>query len=232
MKSYAKLPFFFDSYKLQQELASCMHRWNDHFNTENYTGGWSTIALRKGIENNHLASAGNTSTSKFIDTPLLANLVYTKDVINCIEAPKLAIRYMRLTPGSEIKPHKDFDLVFWDGYARLHIPVLTNQLVEFTVDGKNLAMKAGECWFADFSKTHAVHNKGVTDRIHLVIDCEVNEWMKSLFVQEGILNSEEQTPNPFLQMPASAQYQIIENLKNMATETSLLEADKLQKLIS
>jgi hypothetical protein len=232
MKSQARLPFFFDAKKLHQELKNCTHTWNQHFNTENYTGEWSTIPLRKASKSHHLASAGHAGTSSFVDTPLLANLTYTKDVLHTIEAPKLAIRYMRLTPGSEIKPHKDFDLVFWDGFVRLHIPILTNPLVEFTVNGQSLPMKAGECWFADFSKTHSVHNKGVVDRIHLVIDCAVNDWMKALFVQEGILKPEEEAPNPFLEMPASAQLQIIENLKSMGTETALLEAKKLQKLSS
>ena len=209
-----------------------MDAWHHHFNTDNYSGEWSIITLRKAKGSNHLASAGNLSTSEYEDTPLMEDLKYTKEVLNHLEAPKLAIRYMRLTPGSEINPHKDYDLVFWDGYVRLHIPILTNEQVEFIIDGEKLPMKTGECWFGDFSKTHTVCNKGVSDRVHLVIDCQVNNWMESLFEQEGILEPGEQAPDPFLQMPASAQLQIIENLKNMATETSLLEANKLQKLIS
>jgi hypothetical protein len=37
-------------------------------------------------------------------------------------------------------------------------------------------MKEGECWYLRLSDPHSVSNKGNKDRIHLVIDIEVNSW--------------------------------------------------------
>jgi hypothetical protein len=41
-------------------------------------------------------------------------------------------------------------------------------------------MHEGECWYLDLSLPHWVENRGARDRVHLVIDCEVNEWLLEL----------------------------------------------------
>jgi quercetin dioxygenase-like cupin family protein len=38
-------------------------------------------------------------------------------------------------------------------------------------------MHEGELWYLDFSQKHRVENNGATDRIHLVMDCKVNDWL-------------------------------------------------------
>jgi hypothetical protein len=51
--------------------------------------------------------------------------------------------------------------------------------VEFYVDDMRVVMEPGECWYLDLSRPHRVHNRGSTDRVHLVVDCRVNEWLTS-----------------------------------------------------
>ena len=46
-------------------------------------------------------------------------------------------------------------------------------------------MKEGECWYLDLSLPHWVENHGKTDRIHLVIDCLVNDWLRELILNEA-----------------------------------------------
>jgi hypothetical protein len=41
-------------------------------------------------------------------------------------------------------------------------------------------MNEGEGWYLNLSLPHRVENNGTTDRVHLVIDYVVNEWMRSL----------------------------------------------------
>jgi len=48
-------------------------------------------------------------------------------------------------------------------------------------------MKAGECWYLDLSLPHWVENHGSTDRVHLVIDCDVNEWLRKIILAEDSL---------------------------------------------
>jgi len=64
--------------------------------------------------------------------------------------------------------------------ARLHFPIVTNDMVMFTVwdtDGveQNVSMSVGECWFLDTRKPHKAVNFGSEDRIHLVVDVVTKE---------------------------------------------------------
>jgi len=229
MKNYAKLPFEFDKVILQKELRELVTKWESHFNTAYYDGDWSGIPLRKPKDITHQVSPGNAASEDFEDTSILQQLPYTSQVLEAIEAPKLSIRYLRLTSGSVIKPHKDYDLVFEDGYVRLHIPIVTNDQVEFIVDNEKLELKSGECWFADFSKTHSVSNHGPTDRVHLVIDCNVNEWLTNLFKEIGILPLAEQAISPYDQYDEHTKKQMIEQFIEMGTETSLEMAEAIRK---
>jgi hypothetical protein len=66
------------------------------------------------------------------------------------------------------------------GDVRLHIPVVTNPSVEFYLAGRRVPMQAGECWYLDLSLPHRVQNLGASERVHLVIDCVLNDWLRAL----------------------------------------------------
>lgn len=53
---------------------------------------------------------------------------------------------------------------------RTHIPIITNDLVTFTIDGESKHLKEGEIWEINNTKEHSVDNNGKMDRIHLIID--------------------------------------------------------------
>ncbi|WP_339705616.1 aspartyl/asparaginyl beta-hydroxylase domain-containing protein [Algoriphagus aquimarinus] len=44
-------------------------------------------------------------------------------------------------------------------------------------------MKEGECWYLRLSDPHRVLNEGETDRIHLVMDLKVNDWLRGIMGQ-------------------------------------------------
>jgi hypothetical protein len=81
---------------------------------------------------------------------------------------------MRLTPGSRIKEHTDLELSFEDGVVRIHIPVITNPDVEFYLNGAHVTLAAGTAWYLRLSDRHSVFNGGNADRVHMVIDADVN----------------------------------------------------------
>ena len=91
------------------------------------------------------------------------------------------MRLLKLAPGSNIKEHSDYNLSYEDGEVRVHIPIQTNQEVEFAVAGQPLPLSEGDCWYINFNLPHRIHNRGVTDRVHLVIDCGLNEWLRGMF---------------------------------------------------
>ena len=84
---------------------------------------------------------------------------------------------MLLGAGARIKEHKDYFMGFEEGVIRLHIPVLTNPNVEFYLANERVQMHEGELWYLDFSQKHRVENNSEEDRIHLVMDCKVNNWL-------------------------------------------------------
>jgi hypothetical protein len=90
-----------------------------------------------------------------------------------------------------IKEHTDHKLGFEDGEVRVHIPVVTNPDVEFVLNNVRVDMKEGECWYHNFNLPHHIANRGQSDRIHLVVDCVVNDWLREVLIaadSESILN--------------------------------------------
>ena len=97
---------------------------------------------------------------------------------------------MKLAAGSQIREHRDYDLGVKEGQLRLHIPITTNPEVQFFLDAHRLELKAGECWYLDLSLPHWVENRGTIDRIHLVIDCKLNDWLRDLLPPDESIESE------------------------------------------
>jgi ABC-type polysaccharide transport system permease subunit len=60
---------------------------------------------------------------------------------------------------------------------KIHVPIVTNDMVFFTVDGEERNLKEGEIWEVDVSKLHSVHNKSSEGRIHLIVMYNEKESM-------------------------------------------------------
>lgn len=209
----------YDSTILAAEMKSVFNdEWINHFNTKDFNGQWKSIALRSATGN--AADINAHYTPSFQDTPLLAKLPYINSILQDWQCEKETVRFMALYPGSEIKPHKDLGCSYQDGNFRLHIPILTNDKVEFVVDGINHKLQSGDCWYMDFSKVHSVKNAGETVRVHLVIDCLRNQWSDELFEQLGYIEEEKK-------MPVEQVRAMIAQLASHQTETA---ADLIEQL--
>lgn len=178
-----KLPFEFAAARLQADFAQMLAGdFVPHFNTAYYQGDWSAVPLRSvGGRLDHIYP-DPTAKQSFADTPLLARCGYVREVLAALRCPLQAVRFLRLQAGSSIKEHRDHELGFEDGEVRLHIPVLTNPAVEFVLNQVRVVMQEGECWYLNVNQPHRVANRGATDRIHLVIDCVVNESLRELLL--------------------------------------------------
>jgi len=181
MLESARLALQFDSVRLQAEL----HRlaggpWAQHFNTAFFEGEWSGILLRASPSDRGLYSRGGSAAESFTATPELEASPYFQEVLATFQCPLKSVRLLRLAPGSIIREHADGDLGEALGEVRIHIPVVTNPQVEFYLAGKRVGMEAGECWYLDLSLPHRVQNRGATARVHLVVDCVLNDWLREL----------------------------------------------------
>jgi mannose-6-phosphate isomerase-like protein (cupin superfamily) len=175
---FARLPLAFEAAPLLAEArAIAADGWVAHFNADYHDGSWQGAALRSVGGNAATLHPDPVRTDAVRDTELLWRCPRTAAALARLECPLQAVRLLRLAAGGVIREHRDDDLRFEDGEARLHVPLATNPEVEFYVDGERVVMEAGECWYLDLSRPHRVQNRGSTDRIHLVIDCRVNEWL-------------------------------------------------------
>lgn len=75
----------------------------------------------------------------------------------------------RLSPGSHIKPHRDFGPSLLRSH-RNHVAITTNEYVDFAIDGKVQHFAPGEIWEINNRKYHAVRNLGEQARVHLILD--------------------------------------------------------------
>lgn len=177
---WTKLPFFFDPAGLRADVEAIpAEDWVQHFNQQDYEGQWSSIALRsRSGRSDEIIPMGEVFD--FRDTVLLAQCPHLRAVVETFKIPKKSVRLLRLHAGSRIKEHCDRDLGLADGELRIHVPVATNDKVEFVVANRRLILREGEAWYIDFSQPHRIHNRGASDRIHLVIDGIVNEWATAL----------------------------------------------------
>ena len=101
------------------------------------------------------------------------------------------VRFMKLDAGKVIGKHSDKidkDLGFDDGQImRIHVPIRTNDDVVFSLFESPRAkvaheynLKTGHYYYMDVTKPHAVRNMSEVDRIHLVVDCYVNDALRTM----------------------------------------------------
>jgi hypothetical protein len=181
MQPYLLLPFRFDPKRLKADLRMALaEAWTPHFNQSYYEGDWSGVVLRAaGNSSGSLFSNPRQSVDSFAPTPLLDRCPYFREVLAAFQCRLKSVRLLRLKAGSIIKEHTDSDLNE-EREIRIHVPVVTNPAVEFYLGGERVVMEEGQCWYLDLSRHHRVQNLGSTDRVHLVIDCVVNDWVKAL----------------------------------------------------
>lgn len=178
-----RLPFLFDAAALRRDLEGFLSPdFVPHFNTHHYEGEWSALPLRSiGGEAGQIFP-DPSRPAEFADTPLMERCPAVREVLTRFPCPLMAVRFLRLKAGSIIKEHRDYELGFDDGEVRLHIPVMTNPDVEFILNGRRLIMAEGECWYTNVDFPHSVANRGAEDRVHLVIDCVVDAWLRELLL--------------------------------------------------
>ena len=179
MISTLKLPFSFDVRAMQDDLRNFTPEdWTPHFNTQYYEGDWSGIALRA-AENAHVALYPDPTAETYVDTGAMARCPSVAAVLGRFECGTESVRFLRLGAGASIREHRDHRLSLEDGLARVHIPVQTSPDVEFYLAGERVDMREGEAWYLNFNLPHHVTNRSTEERIHLVVDCVANEWLRA-----------------------------------------------------
>lgn len=182
---YIKLPFSFSEEKLVSELAVLEEGWIVHFNKAHYQGGWSGLPLRSVGGSTDQVLAESHGSQVFADTPFMDLCPYIKSVTQQFPCTHRATRLLKLEPGALVKEHRDADLNFEKGEARIHVPITTNDHVEFYLDNEPITMLPGECWYMNFDLPHRLANYGNSPRVHLVMDMVLNDAVRAMLDQVG-----------------------------------------------
>jgi len=224
MICFSKLNLNIDIHSLRHELNGLLtgNNWMPHYNTADYVGNWHVLPLRTPGGNSDNPFADLFNQKYFENTALLNKLPETNRFLEKLECEKLSVRLLNLRAGSVIKAHRDIELAFEHGEARLHVPIFTNPGVEFYVDEERIMMNEGDCWYINANIKHCVANNGTADRVHLVIDCKVNDWLTKL-ITSGIKKT------VFLKKDPETAQQVIESLRMANTIHSNHLADQMEK---
>lgn len=92
----------------------------------------------------------------------------------------IRVLFVKLKRNTNIPSHIDVGYSL-ENCKRTHIPIITNELVTFTIGGETKHLKEGEIWEINNTKEHSVDNDSNEDRVHLLIDwyIESNNIKKS-----------------------------------------------------
>ncbi len=188
---FARLDFQVPLEDLKQDVIRLQNaEWVPHVNQKDYQGSWDVLPLRCLAEHEsaHPIMQGFAiqTGDDWINLSVLEQLPAIRQALNFLQCPVKSMRLMRLHAGAEIKPHRDHGLSAEYGEARLHIPIESNELLEFRINNELVPMREGELWYLNVDQTHQVVNRGNRNRINLVIDCVANDWLKQK-IQESSL---------------------------------------------
>ncbi|MFN8368868.1 MAG: aspartyl/asparaginyl beta-hydroxylase domain-containing protein [Candidatus Kapaibacterium sp.] len=229
MLLYSKLPLVFNVHEMQNDVFRLEQQlWQKHYNAQNFEGSWTVIPLYSlGGKAESILSvhAENAANLHYEPTVYLQQCPYLLEVIQSFQFPLQSVRLMKLNAGSIIKEHMDYQLSFEEGEVRLHIPIITNDNVEFYVQDERIIMNEGECWYLNLSLRHRVSNNGKTDRVHLVIDGKVNDWLRAM-LNTSVITQTTTVKNE--QFDKETIQKIIQELLQQGTQTAIDLADKLR----
>ncbi len=176
-----KLNFQFDGDRMKKELESISDSFQLIKNA--YTGN-SLIGMHLIVPTKDMIL--NEKGETFEMTEELKKCPYLQEVLNTFQCNKLTFRTQNLKAGGRIGLHSDSNKGLNDNIVRLNIPVSTNDDVYTYYNNERIRMKNGECWLPNVVKAHEMKNDSDETRWLIMIDCELNDWWKSVLKQNGM----------------------------------------------
>jgi hypothetical protein len=106
--------------------------------------------------------------------PILRRLVNDESITEGeLEEHVLKCMLVVLRRGSEIKEHVDASINLIN-CRRVHVPIITNEDVIFTVNGTSVFLEEGTGYEINNQELHSVVNNSPSDRVHLIVDFDLS----------------------------------------------------------
>ena len=144
-----------------------------------HNGKWNRVGL--------VAPAGDPTRTyprqgeKNEKTPVLKALPSLERIFDMFEGPVRAASISRMEPGAKVKWHRDVRQSADLEYARLHLPIVTDQHATMVLAHHAVNLAAGHLWYGDFTFPHCVHNRSGQARIHVMFDVPARESLLTFF---------------------------------------------------
>lgn len=164
--------------KVENEIENNVTKWHQPY-SDYATGGLNIAVLMSpdGALDNF--SWDDCQSPK--ETALLAMMPSLKELLYSFNLNIMASRLLKLEPDTFLHEHRDYVYLKEVDRYRLHIPVVTNGSAHIIMPGKRVHMERGYLWTLDPKNTvHSACNFGSQARIHIMIDCYMNDNLKSL----------------------------------------------------
>jgi hypothetical protein len=139
--------------------------------------GWSCLVVHGlSVEQvGHCTQYGyqNDAAAPYGWTEISGQCPVTVDFLKAFPCKKLyRCRFLLLTPGGKISLHQDTSTPSFD---RISIAIQYPEGCVFEVDGKPVPFEDGRAFLIDKSYLHQVDNPTSRDRIHLIVECDLDD---------------------------------------------------------
>jgi len=135
----------------------------------------------------------------------------------------MGARLLRLDPGTFLHEHRDFVYLEPVPRYRLHLPLITNDQAFIVSPGLNVHFERGYLWKLDPKQTvHSACNFGSEPRVHLMLDCYVNDHLAALISGQFIDEKLKHKLPPFT---VAVKSKLMQEAKALLAESTSSRAD-------
>lgn len=149
--------------------------------SEYQSGGWHTAMLYNGSGK---AAHNEIAEGQAKPTEVMEQLPATKAFLDKLGLDYFAVRVAKADPDAYLWEHKDYIELGPSNKLRLHLPVASNSKARMQFNNFSVHMAPGYLWKLSPVVNHAISNEGDESRVHLILDCYVNENLENLVARE------------------------------------------------
>lgn len=187
------------SKKMKEEIEKAHLDWKKFAYTEYGSDGVFSLSL--------LSSDGDSSNTIIKDcipkpTRVLQQLPEINRLLAECGLDLMWARLNLLKSGASLWEHRDYSELEDKNRLRIHLPIKTNRRAWLILSGRRIHLPENALWKLNpASVVHGAINEG-TPRIHLIMDCYLNENLKNMLTSQQLL---EQWFEP-LKVPTEADF--------------------------
>jgi hypothetical protein len=167
---------------IQREVSRLDEQWTNVY-SEYHTGGWQTLSL---LNSTRRPTDTVIEDCEPVETSLLEKMPDTRAVLRGLGFKYMWGRLAKLEVNAFMHEHRDYQELKNVRRMRLHIPIITNPFSSIVIDRTRIHLALGYVWKLNPIHRHAAANFGKEERIHIILDCYVDETLDALVSTETL----------------------------------------------